>query len=69
MDLIRKEARQVLQQSPWNRQSSLDSAVSARLNLADVWADVSSHEITSHFDVSDILRPNHGDWENMLIGD
>lgn len=69
MDLIRKEARQVLQQSPWNRQSSLDSAVSARLNLAEVWADVSSHENTSHFDVSDILRPTHDIWENMLIED
>jgi len=51
MDLIRKEARQVLQQNPWSRPSSLDSAVSARLNLTGVWAEVSSHENSSHLDV------------------
>ncbi|KAJ5568157.1 hypothetical protein N7450_010643 [Penicillium hetheringtonii] len=55
MDLIRKEARQVLQQNPWNRPSSLDSAVSARLNLAGVWADVSSHENSSYLDTCESL--------------
>lgn len=55
MDQLRKEARRVLQQTPWNRPTTLESA-STRLTLAQLWTDVSSHENSSHLDVRSLFH-------------
>ncbi|CAI7648714.1 unnamed protein product [Penicillium pancosmium] len=54
MDQLRKEARLVLQQTPWNRPTALESA-STRLTLAQLWTDVSSHENSTHLDACESL--------------
>ncbi|KAJ5980842.1 hypothetical protein N7481_008140 [Penicillium waksmanii] len=54
MDQLRKEARRVLQQTPWNRPTTLESA-STRLTLAQLWTDVSSHENSSYLDACESL--------------
>lgn len=64
MDKIRKEARQVLRQTPWNRPTVLQSA-SARLTLAELWADVSSHDNSTCLDVRLFMQKLY---RRMLIG-
>ncbi|KAJ5098096.1 hypothetical protein N7532_005097 [Penicillium argentinense] len=55
MDRIRKEAREVLQRSPWNRPTVLESALSARLSLAQLWEDVSTHDNSTRLNICESL--------------
>lgn len=64
MDKLRKDAREVLQRDPWNRPNDLRAAdaAAAQNNLHQLWQDVSTHDNSTHLNVS-----VHGLWANVSL--
>lgn len=54
MDKLRQKAREALQRDPWNRPDILQEAMmaAAQNNLHQLWKDVSTHDNSTHLDVS-----------------
>lgn len=54
MDQLRKEAREVLQRDPWNLPDSLRAAraAAAQNDLHQLWLNVSTHDNSTHLNVS-----------------
>lgn len=54
MDQLRKESRELLQRDPWNlpTYSRIAHAAAAQNDLHQLWLNVSTHDNSTHLDVS-----------------